>query len=72
MEETAMRKPRLCVSVSTLRDPTPSDNDITVTLNLHQAGELLQLPLLDHIVFTQTTYYSFLKTKKQSSLQTQG
>jgi DNA repair protein RadC len=53
-------------------DPTPSDNDITVTLNLHQAGELLQIPLLDHIVFTHTTYYSFLRNKKQSTLQTYG
>jgi DNA repair protein RadC len=53
-------------------DPTPSDNDITVTLNLHKAGELLNIPLLDHIVFTHTTYYSFLKQKKQSRLQTQG
>jgi DNA repair protein RadC len=52
-------------------DPTPSANDITVTLNLHKAGELLQIPLLDHIVFTQTTYYSFVKQKKQSTLQTQ-
>jgi len=52
-------------------DPTPSDNDISVTLNLHKAGELLQIPLLDHIVFTHTTFYSFLRNKKQSSLQTQ-
>jgi DNA repair protein RadC len=52
-------------------DTTPSENDITVTHQLCKAGEVLQIPLLDHLVFTQTTYYSFRKNKTQSSLQTQ-
>jgi DNA repair protein RadC len=51
-------------------DVSPSENDITVTLKLEKAGEMLNIPLLDHIVFTHTTYYSFLKQKPQSSLQT--
>jgi DNA repair protein RadC len=52
-------------------DPTPSDNDISVTLKLEKAGELLDIPLLDHIVFSQTTFYSFVRNKMQSPLQTQ-
>jgi DNA repair protein RadC len=31
-------------------DSTPSDDDIAVTLKLEKAGELLNIPLLDHIV----------------------
>lgn len=34
-------------------DPTPSDNDFKVTHKLYQAGELLAIPLLDHIVLPQ-------------------
>jgi len=31
-------------------DPTPSPEDIALTRRLHSAGELLGLPLLDHII----------------------
>jgi DNA repair protein RadC len=40
-------------------DPAPSENDITVTHKLCKAGELLHIPLLDHIIFTPTKYYRF-------------
>jgi DNA repair protein RadC len=40
-------------------DVTPSEADIRVTTKLHKAGEILNIPLLDHIVFTATKYYSF-------------
>jgi DNA repair protein RadC len=52
---------------------TPSDNDITVTTRLHKAGEILQIPLLDHIIFTAQNrqFFSFRDNKTQSSLQTQ-
>jgi DNA repair protein RadC len=46
-------------------DVTPSDNDITVTTKLHKAGDILYIPLLDHIVFTQTKYYSFRNNKSE-------
>jgi DNA repair protein RadC len=45
------------------RDVTPSDNDITVTHRLFQAGDILQIPLLDHLIFTETAYYSFRNKK---------
>jgi DNA repair protein RadC len=52
-------------------DTTPSENDIKVTTYLFKAGEVLQIPLLDHLIFTKISYYSFLKNKKQSSVLTQ-
>jgi DNA repair protein RadC len=52
-------------------DVTPSEADIRVTEKLRKAGDLLQIPLLDHIVFAATAYYSFQKHDMQSSLQTQ-
>jgi DNA repair protein RadC len=46
-------------------DVTPSDADITVTTRLFQAGDILQIPLLDHLVFTETAYYSFRNNKRE-------
>src|SRR5918998_29249 len=42
-------------------DVTPSEADIRLTRTLHQAGELLLIPLLDHIIFTDKdeTFFSF-------------
>jgi DNA repair protein RadC len=48
-------------------DPTPSEADILLTKQLREAGEILQILLLDHIIFTQTNYYSFLKNNMQPS-----
>jgi DNA repair protein RadC len=51
---------------------TPSEADIAVTERLQKAGALLLIPLLDHIIFTPTSFYSFLKNKKQANVITQG
>jgi DNA repair protein RadC len=40
-------------------DVKPSDDDIRTTAKLHDAGEILGIPLLDHIVFSPTKYYTF-------------
>jgi len=40
-------------------DPTPSDEDRRITARLRQAGELLGIPVLDHIVIGRHDYYSF-------------
>lgn len=40
-------------------DPTPSANDRAVTERLRQAGELLGIALLDHVVIGDARYYSF-------------
>jgi len=39
-------------------DPTPSADDINVTVMLKQAGEILQIPLLDHIIVGRDSYCS--------------
>ena len=38
------------VPVPTLRDPTPSPDDVAITRAILQAGELLDIELLDHII----------------------
>ncbi|MBV6504890.1 MAG: hypothetical protein ILNGONEN_00445 [Syntrophorhabdaceae bacterium] len=40
---------------------TPSPEDIEVTKQLKAAGETLGIRLLDHIIFNQKEYYSFLE-----------
>jgi DNA repair protein RadC len=40
-------------------DPTPSPDDRRITERLRQAGELLGVPLLDHIVLGDPRYFSF-------------
>ena len=40
-------------------DPTPSVEDRTVTERLKQAGELLGIQVLDHVVLGQDRYFSF-------------
>ena len=40
-------------------DPTPSPDDIAITRRLAAAGDLLGVPLLDHIIIGDGRYYSF-------------
>ncbi len=44
-------------------DVQPSTEDVDVTRKLKQAGELLRVPLLDHVLFSQTDYVSFHERK---------
>ena len=37
-------------SVSTLRDPSPSPDDIAVTRKIVEAGKLLSIEVLDHLI----------------------
>jgi DNA repair protein RadC len=55
-------------------DVTPSEADIHTTTQLHKAGEILNIPLLDHIIFTAQgrKFFTFKDNKTQSILQTQG
>jgi len=39
----------------------PSREDSEVTSRLRQAGSILGIPLLDHIIFTSEGYFSFLE-----------
>ena len=40
-------------------DPTPSEEDRRITGRLCRAGELLGIPVLDHVVAGRSAYYSF-------------
>jgi DNA repair protein RadC len=40
-------------------DPTPSEDDITITKRLQEAGKLIGIEVLDHIIITKTSYFSF-------------
>jgi len=40
-------------------DPSPSMEDRLITARLRRAGELLGIPLLDHVVVARSRYYSF-------------
>ena len=37
----------------------PSDEDHKVTKRLHESGQLLGIKMLDHVIVTDTEYYSF-------------
>ncbi len=41
-------------------DPTPSDEDVRVTKRLRDAGELLRIRLLDHLILTDLTHESII------------
>ena len=42
----------------------PSQNDVDVTAQLKMAGSIIGIELLDHIIFSRTTYFSFLEQGK--------
>jgi DNA repair protein RadC len=42
-------------------DPTPSAEDREVTRNMRAAGELLGIPVLDHVVIAAGRYVSFVE-----------
>lgn len=40
-------------------DPTPSGNDMQITKRIQEAGKLTDIPLLDHIIIGDNSYFSF-------------
>ena len=44
-------------------DPTPSDDDVKTTRRLREAGDLMGIPLLDHIIIGDGTYTSLKQMK---------
>jgi len=40
-------------------DPEPSIEDHKVTESLKKAGDILEIPILDHVVVGRNSYYSF-------------
>ena len=41
-------------------DPSPSPQDMNVTLAFQKIGALLQIKLDDHIIYSKNSYFSFL------------
>ena len=46
------------VPAPTPRDPTPSPDDVAVTRAMVQAGKLLDITLLDHLIIGQNKWVS--------------
>ncbi|MCY3845966.1 MAG: hypothetical protein OXH69_20760, partial [Acidobacteria bacterium] len=40
-------------------DPTPSHDDVALTARLQQAGTLMGIEVLDHVILADTRYCSF-------------
>ena len=48
----------------------PSEEDIRITKLLHDAGNLLGITLLDHLIFTPTSFYSFKENRTDTIQET--
>ena len=46
------------VSVSTLRDVSPSPEDVAVTRQIVEAGKLMDVEVLDHLIVSQHKFVS--------------
>lgn len=44
-------------------DPAPSEDDIRFTRKIHEAGEVMGIPLVDHVIVSKTGYFSFREHK---------
>jgi len=40
-------------------DPEPSEDDITITKRLMEAGKILGIEVLDHIIIVKNGFFSF-------------
>jgi DNA repair protein RadC len=45
-------------------DPEPSDNDLAVTERLEEVGEMVGIPIIDHVILgNEDRYYSFTENQ---------
>jgi len=49
----------ICIHNHPSGNPEPSNEDIQITKRLKEAGNILGIPVLDHIIIGKGTYYSF-------------
>ena len=47
------------------QDPTPSTEDCNLTERIARAGELMGVRLLDHIIVTRNSYFSFRENDRE-------
>jgi DNA repair protein RadC len=45
------------------QDVTPSDEDVSFTSNLYKACKVVNINLLDHVIYSATEFYSFKEHK---------
>jgi len=55
----ANAKTFICAHNHPSGDPEPSAEDVAVTQKLREAGQLLGISLLDHVILGRDTFYSF-------------
>ncbi len=48
-------------------DPNPSREDVNVTHRIRECGQLLEIPLMDHIIIGDNRYYSFCRKEFQKN-----
>ncbi len=46
-------------------DPTPSEDDIAFTKRIHEAGQIMGIPLLDHVIIGSKKYFSFVEYREK-------
>lgn len=46
-------------------DPTPSSDDQMLTNSLMKIGHINQIPIIDHIIFTDDSFYSFYENNRK-------
>jgi len=51
----------ICVHNHPTGDPTPSSEDIAITRRLKEAGEIIGIKILDHIIIGEDDYCSFVE-----------
>ncbi len=61
MAQTSRSNPAIGGAVPTQCDPTPSGEDIVVTRKLVEAGKILGIELLDHVVIGSEERFISLK-----------
>lgn len=54
----------ICIHNHPSGDITPSREDIILTNNLVELGQISGIPVLDHIIMGDNTYYSFHDDRK--------
>ncbi len=45
-------------------EPDPSDEDTKLTKHIFEAGKLLGIDMLDHVIFTKDNYWSFKNNRR--------
>lgn len=53
----------ICIHNHPSGDPTPSPEDINITKNIYELGNLHAIYLVDHLIIGKNTYYSFYENK---------